>query len=115
MIVQKIASILYFLGIICCTPNFLSACKVFQIVLRGGGKPHPVGKNQKSCWGGFFYQVVGILGGMNLNIQTFFKANKTYIHKNIFNCLFLVHNKISLSHHEQLCLMSPQHLKSNRL
>ena len=70
MIVQKIASILYFLGIICCTPNFLSACKVFQIVLRGRGKPHPVGKNQKSCWGGGF-----LSGGGNLRRNEFEHSN----------------------------------------
>ena len=27
------------------------------------------------------------------------------IRKNIFNCLFSVHNNISLSRHEQVCLM----------
>ena len=28
-----------------------------------------------------------------------------YIRKNIFACLFSVHNTISLSRHEQVCLM----------
>ena len=27
------------------------------------------------------------------------------VHKNIFGCLFSVHNKISLSGHEEVCLM----------
>ena len=31
--------------------------------------------------------------------------NVCYIRKNIFACLFSVHNTISLSCHEQVCLM----------
>ena len=35
-----------------------------------------------------------------------FVPNKTFgIRKNIFACLFSVHNTISLSRHEQVCLM----------
>ena len=39
-----------------------------------------------------------------IQMQLSKKQNNFYIHKNIFACLFSIHNTISLSCHEQVCL-----------
>ena len=43
---------------------------------------------------------------MNVTMKhDFSQKGSIYIRKNIFACLFSVHNTISLSRHEQVCLM----------
>ena len=43
-----------------------------------------------------------------IQMQLSKKQNNFYIHKNIFACLFSIHNTISLSCHEQVCLSELQ-------
>lgn len=48
--------------------------RVFQIVLRAG-------KDQKFCWGGTFYWVMGAWGEVILIIQTLFKAKNNFLER----------------------------------
>ena len=43
------------------------------------------------------------------------QTNDSHTHENIFPCLFSVHNIMSLSHHEQVCLMRYASLTLNIL
>ena len=45
------------------------------------------------------------LVSLNVAAQNAFGKHNKNIRKNIFACLFSVHNTISLSRHEQVCLM----------
>ena len=45
------------------------------------------------------------IGASNNSINISITNSKSFIRKNIFACLFSVHNTISLSRHEQVCLM----------